>query len=228
MSRVLVIPDLQAPFQHELALDHLCRIRDKHKCDFFINIGDEADFKFLKYLSINDQDSALIQHKKALAFLKKLYYEFPDVYVCHSNHVKDRIVNVADKASIPEFMLKDIPELLEAPKGWHWNDQWFVDDVKYVHGHRITGGIGGMKKAVDENFSSVVYGHHALMGIQYFLKGNNSYFGMCVASLTVNPLGKAKMAWGLRYAKKYGNPMPIGCGVVIDGELAFVEPLIEG
>jgi len=234
MSKVLVIPDLQAPFQHPKALDHLKRIRDKYKInygaekDYVVCIGDEVDFKFLKYQTVNDE-SAYVQHFKALKFLKKLYIEFPDVLVCESNHVKERMVFAAECANIPEFLLPEIGDVLQSPKGWRRGYEWFIDNVMYVHGHRVP---KNLKSAVDLHHSSIVFGHHAKAGIEWFTKNNlktknlDFYFGACVGALTVNPLGRARASYGMKYSLKYANAMPVGCLVIIDG-IPIYEPLFE-
>ena len=41
MSRILVIPDLQVPFQHKYALTFLKRVRDQYKTDTVICVGDK-------------------------------------------------------------------------------------------------------------------------------------------------------------------------------------------
>lgn len=238
MSKVLVISDLQAPFHHPKSLDFLKRIRDKHKIGYYpgdkiVVIGDEIDFKFLKYSTVNDPETAYVQHYRSLKFLREVYIEFPEAYVCESNHVKERLDMVAEQANIPSFLLKDIPEILDSPKGWKRGYDWFIEGVRYCHGHRIPRGLNGMARAIDQAHCSVVYGHHAHAGIQHVVKNDiengklKNFFSMCVGALTVNPLGPSKAAYGMKYSLKYGNPMPIGCGVVIDGKIPIWEPLLD-
>jgi len=226
MARVLVLSDIQCPFQHPDTLNFFKGVKKKYKCDTVVCIGDELDNKFLKYLSINDPHSAVEQHELALKFLRKLYRVFPVVKVCHSNHVLERLLKAADSAMIPQFMLKTPREFMEAPPGWEWDENWEIDGVRYEHGHRF----GGQKphvKAVESNFKSTVIGHHPILSVDYFMKGGVQSFGMCVGSMTVN-LNDARMGYGMLYTKRYAKEMPLGAGVVLDGEVAIPVPYREG
>jgi len=225
MARVLVISDTQAPFQHPKTISFLKSIYKKHKCDKVVHIGDEVDNKFLKFLSVNDPYSAEQQHFEALRFMEKLYDAFPECLVCHSNHVNKRLISQAEVVNIPEFMLKTPKEYLKAPSGYIWKDYWDVDNVRYEHGHRFSG-QKPHEKAVEANHMSTVIGHHPVSAIRYFIRNNKIIFAMAVGALTVN-LADARMGWGMAYAKKYANHIPPTCGVVIDGEYAYIEPLHE-
>ena len=224
MSRVLVISDLQAPFQHHESIPFLQGLYRKHKCNEVVCIGDPYDAKFLKYLSINDPMSANQQHEESLSFFKRLYKAFPEVKVCNCNHTVERLESVAQGASIPKFMLKTPKEFMEAPDGWIWADQWIIDDVHYSHGHKW-GGKYAHIKALETKHRSSVIGHHPILSVRYFVVGGVSKFAMGVGALTIDA-NDARMGWGMKYSKKYATEMPIGAGVVIEGLYAYAEPLV--
>jgi predicted phosphodiesterase len=225
MSRVLVISDTQAPFHHPKTLEFLKWVYRKYKCNKVVHIGDEVDNKFLKYASVNDPHTAIEQHELAMKFMKQLYRAFPKAMVCNSNHVYDRLTRAAENANIPQFMIKDQKEYLDAPDTWEWRDSWEIDGVRYEHGHRFNG-LRPHEKAVASNFQSTVIGHHAALGVTYFKIGGVQVFGMCVGAMTVN-LNDARMGYGMKYSKIYAKEMPLGCGVVIDGKVGIIEPYEE-
>lgn len=225
MAVVQIISDLQAPFQHPLALDHIKRVRDRHRPDHFVVIGDSADMKFLKFAGVNDYDTAYRQHEMTLEFHRKLYQIIPEAFVCTCNHVYDRIINVASAASIPDFLLKSPREFLEMPEGWLARDQWEIDGVIYEHGHRGISGQYPYRKAIEKNHKSTVFGHHACLAVRYYQINGVMKFGMCVGALTVDRDDKRR-GYGMAYSRLYTLEMPRGSGVVHHGKWAYVEPLV--
>lgn len=225
MARVLVIPDLQSPFQHKQSIKFLKSIYKMWQCDTVVCIGDEVDFKFLKYANASDPHSPMQQHYLAIQFMQQLYEVFPIVKVCNSNHVKDRLNYAASLGNIPKYFIKDLSEIMEAPKGWIWDDYFIIDGVRYEHGHRIKGGQRALRSAISQRHCSVVFGHHPLLECMYLPVNKKQYFSMCVSALTVDADDRI-MGYGMEYALKYGKELPKGCGVVIDGKYAFTIPLV--
>lgn len=89
MSNILVIPDLQIPFQHKYALTFLKRIRDEYQPDVTVCVGDETDQAALsRYPKDPNGQSAGDELKRARRTLKDYYAEFPEVLVCNSNHMQ--------------------------------------------------------------------------------------------------------------------------------------------
>jgi len=230
MAIVIVVSDTQAPFQHPKTLEHLLRTRDKYvklypkKRVRWVHIGDEVDWKHLKYASINDPHTAEQQHELSLKFLHSLYKEIPIARVCHSNHVMDRFQYAAEKGAVPSFMLKTIPDILEAPIGWRWAHEWIIDGVKYVHGHKFKG-VHPYHNALKDVWCSVVMGHHPKFGVVYKMVNGQMFFGMGVGAMTISDRAKSLMAYGMAYSRKYSAEMPLGIGVVVDGRRAYPEAL---
>jgi len=225
LSTVQVISDLQAPFQHPKALDHIKRVRDRHRPDKFVVIGDSADMQFLKYLGINSPHTARQQHEMALEFHHKLYKEIPEAMVCKCNHVYDRVMQVASSASIPDFLLKTPREFLEMPIGWQVAEKWEIDNVVYEHGHHGIGGKYAYLNAINKHHKSIVFGHHAILAVRYIEVQGQKKFGCCVGALCTDS-NDIRMGYGLDYAKRYSGEMPRGSAVIHGGTHCYLEPLI--
>jgi len=213
---------MQSPFHHPKTVPFYKKTYKAFACDSVLCGGDETDNKFLKFMSINDPISAERQHKLAKGFLQRMNDEFGPMKVCNSNHVQDRIMNAAAAANIPEFMLKTKQECFGVP--WDWQDFHIVDGVRYEHGHRY----GGMKPheiAIEKNFRSVVMGHHPILAVKYIMRGGKLYFGACGGAMVVHH-NDARMGFGMKYAKRYATEMPLGCLVIIDGQVVIPVPFL--
>lgn len=219
---VLVISDMQCPFEHPDSIKFLSWIKKRYKPTKIVNIGDEVDFHALsKYFKDPDGYSAGHELKHAKKSLKPLYKLFPKVQVCTSNHV-DRPYIRAFEAGLPKSFIKDISEVLEAPKGWQWADKWELDGVTYIHGHVLPGGKHSIQRAVNEVSGSVVFGHvHAHAGVYYKATAEELTFGMNVGCLIDTK------AYAFVYGKKYVNKPIIGCGIVHKGLPQFIPMLLN-
>lgn len=156
--RVLVVPDLQCPFDHRDAPAFLSWAKKKYSPDIVVNIGDEMDFN-----AISDWDhdpdgmSAGQELKKGIEHLQEYYDLFPNSKVCISNHTA-RPFRRAFKYGIPSAFIRDYREFLKAPKGWEWRDHWEVDGIRYEHGEGQSGSLGALRAAL-KNGQSTVIGH---------------------------------------------------------------------
>lgn len=211
MSRVLVISDTQAPFEHKDYLEFLKAVAKKYKTKEVVHVGDEADMS-----AISDWDhdpdgmSAGDELKAAIKSLQRLYKTFPKVKVCTSNHTA-RPFRKAFKFGLPKAFLKGYRDFLEAPKGWSWADSWEIDGIKYQHGEGFSGRNGAIK-AAENNMQSTVIGHiHSFAGIQYSANPRHLIFGMNVGCLI------DKDSYAFAYGKHMTNKPIISCAVVIDG-----------
>ena len=222
---VLAISDLQEPFGNPHTHKFLKALKRRYRPDKVVVVGDEADFKFLKYAAKHDDMTPMQQHKLAIERLKPVYDLFPDATVLNSNHVSDRLKYACEVGGLPLEFLKPTRDLLEAPDGWQWTDSIEIDGVRYEHGHLLTGGKRVCDNAVNLRHQSVVFGHHPLLQVNYQSINGRMYFGMCVGALTV-PSNGYRTSWGMSYAKKYGREMPQGSGIIIDGEYALPIPLV--
>jgi hypothetical protein len=218
---VLVIPDLQIPFQHPYALTFLKMVRDEYKPDLVVCVGDEWDNCALsRYPKDPDGMSAGDEYRRARRASKAYYEAFPDVYLCESNH-RERLYKRAYEAGIPKDLIKDTSGYMGSPPGWRWADQWIFDGVVYEHGDRASGANAG-ERLMDANHASVVYGHHHdSPGVTYRQKANKTMFAMNVGCLI------DKDAYAMSYTRHNRSKPVLSCGIVLDGT-PHVLPMIKG
>jgi hypothetical protein len=219
---VLIISDLQIPFEHVDSLEFLKYTVDKYKPTKIVSIGDELDFHCMsRYFKDPDGYGGGQELSIALQHLHQFYDAFPNVMACTSNHM-DRPYARAFEAGIPKSFLKDIHEVLEAPKGWEWRDKWVIDNVAYVHGHCLPGGKHGIQRAAFEYNKSVVFGHvHAHAGIYYKADDERLQFAMNVGCLIDTS------AYAFMYGKNYISKPILGCGIVHKGLPLFVPMVLN-
>lgn len=218
---ILILSDLQIPFHHSYSLTFLKQVRDEYKPSLVVCVGDEVDAAALsKYPKDPNGESAGTELKKVRRALKGFYEEFPEVYVCNSNH-QQRLYKRAFEAGIPLEYIADIHEYLQAPKGWQWADNWTFNGIVFEHGDRASGANAG-EKLIDANHASTVYGHHHnCPGITYRRKGNRTLFAMNVGCLI------DEHGYGMAYTKHNRNKPVLSCGLIIDG-IPRLVPMIKG
>lgn len=191
---VLFIPDIQAPAHHPDTIPFLTEIRDRYKPTINIAIGDEVDFCWLSdYAKQSEADNPEAEADAAIAFMRQLYACFPSVYALDSNHVKGRIEKARMRSRMPKWMLRELPEILDAPLSWQWYDEIIVDDVLVRHGHKD--GVN-LKRAILEDiparfgrpYSLVIGHHHSRFGqaCPDLLYGGSVFWGAFTGCL-VNP-----------------------------------------
>ena len=217
---VLVIPDLQIPFHHKDALRFLQKVYKTFAINEVVCIGDEVDFHALSdYDHDPDGYSPGDELRKAIEELQPFYKAFPKVKVVTSNHT-DRIYRRAKRFGIPRAFLNSYAEFLQAPPGWHWEEYYIIDGVRYEHGHKIPGGDKlSIQKAPLLNGRSTVFGHfHSSAGIQYTSSPEALLFGFNAGCLIDFK----------SYAFDYAKARPIlGCGIVEAGIPTFIPMLLN-
>lgn len=216
----LVIPDLQAPFQHKDAIPFLKRVQKDHGISnsSIICIGDELDHHALsKYAKDPDGYSAGSEIARGLEFMDELYSAFPTVKITTSNHGV-RPWKRAHDSGIPKMFLKSYKEALRAPKSWVWKDEWIVNNVKYIHGEGFSGQQAHFKAAMNHRMSTVIGHIHAHAGIQYISNGKDLTFGLNCGALI------AHEAYAFAYSRKMAFKPTLGCGVVYSSSEAYFVP----
>ena len=213
MSRVLIIGDLHAPFIIDKYLEHCKNIQKKWKTDKTVFIGDIIDSHFSSF-HVTDPDGwgGANELEYAVNQLKDWYKAFPDATVILGNH--DRIVTrKAKMANIPSKWIKDFNTVLETPN-WEWKITDEIDNVLYMHGE------GGSARSMLKHYGqSIVQGHrHTEFYSEYYFGPQSSNFAMQVGC------GVDRNAYALEYARAFKH-QSIGCGVVIDGAEAYLEPM---
>lgn len=218
-KNVLIIPDMQAPFQHPDTLDFLEWGAEIVEPDLIVDIGDELDqYTLSRYTHSPDGMAGGEEYDAAMEFMQDLYGLFPDAKCCTSNHL-DRVFKRATDAGIPRGYLKSIHEFMEAPSGWEWKDRWVIDDICYEHGDRASGFTAHRNLAI-ANFRSTVVGHnHAHGGVVYISNGPSTIFGLNVSCLI------DVTQYAFAYTKKDRQKPVLGLGAVMKG-IPFFIPMI--
>lgn len=221
---VLVISDLQVPFQHKDAYAFLEEVKFQYEPTRVVCIGDEIDFHALSdYDPDPDGFSAGHELQRAIDNLAPLYKLFPVVKSCISNHTL-RPFRRAYKCGIPRALMRNYGEFLQAPKGWQWANYWIIDGVRYEHGHELGGGYGKTTtaNAALKNGRSTVFGHfHANAGIHFTSTPEDLVFGFNVGCLI------DFKSYAFAYAKGAKSRPILGCGIVDEGVPTFVPMLLN-
>lgn len=216
---VLVIPDMQIPFEHPDALAFVSAVRAEIQPDVVVNVGDEVDQMALSRFDPDPEaDGAGPELRKAIRQLQPWYEEFPEMLVCESNHTA-RVYKQAFLAGIPEAYLRTVPEWLEAPEGWQWASSFIIGNVKYEHGDAQGGMYAARNLALRNRRSTVIGHHHSHGGVFYISNDDETIFAMNVGCLIdMNSIA-------FRYAKMAAYKPTLGCGVVLRGVPYFIPML---
>ncbi len=208
MSRVLVIGDLHEPFCLDGYLKFCKQIYKEQNCNKVVFIGDVIDNHYSSYHETDaDGMGGLDELEIAITKLSKWYNAFPNADVTIGNH--DRIImRKAQTSNIPSRWIKEYKDVLQTPN-WNFIDRVVYDNVQYIHGE---GGTAHAKCRAD--MMSTVQGHlHTQCYTQWFVGENFKVFGMQVGC------GVNHDSYAMAYAKR-GKKPAIGCGVVINGNIA--------
>ncbi len=221
-SSILIISDTHFPYGHPDTIDFLRALKEKHKPDKVIHIGDEIDFHAI---SFHPSDPDLLSPGDELASairkLKPLYKLFPDVSVIESNH-GSLVFRKGKVHGIPRHVLKSYKQVLEAPNGWSWHFdlQLTLSDGKKVYFHHARS--SSVLRASQQMGMNCVFGHHHnKFGVEHWSNGQERHWGMFVGCL----INIRSMAF------EYGNcnlKQPIiGCGLIIDGEPKLAPMIVD-
>lgn len=220
-QQVLIIPDLQIPYEHPDSLDFMCTLRDAVKPTHVVCVGDEVDQHALSRFDPDpDADSAGPELVKSIDRLYYWYDEFPEVSVCMSNHTQ-RIYKKAFHAGIPEKYLRPVNEWLDAPEGWQWYENFYIDGVRYEHGDAQGGIYAARNLAIRNRCSTVIGHHHSHGGVSFVSNDEEMIFGMNVGCL----IDHSSPAF--KYAKLAAFKPTLGAGLVLNGVPYFVPMFIN-
>ena len=207
--RVLCIGDLHAPFDLDEYFDFVCEVNREYAPTQVVFIGDVIDNHYASYHE-TDPDGMGGRDELDLAIdrLKRWHEAFPKAYVTIGNH--DRMVMRKSQTShIPKRWIKSYAEVLGTP-GWYFTDRVDIDNVQYIHGEA---GTARVKSRMD--MMSTVQGHlHTQAYTEWIVGRRFKVFGMQVGC------GIDFTSYAMAYAKS-GKKPAIGCGVVINGEVAI-------
>lgn len=217
-GNALFIGDVHLPFEHSRYLEFCARIRDKYNCDTIYSVGDFLDeHKMSFHDHDSDMPSAGDELELAKEKLKEWYREFPVMRWCKGNH-DERFYRVAYKSGIPAVMMKPLLEVLEAPTGWQYEDEfWINGNIKVFHGTGFSGKYPHAN-AANENMCNVIIGHtHSVAGIHHKVTEKDAVWGMAVGC----GIDRHKSAF--QYAKHMSRKPVLSVGVVLSGSVPLIE-----
>lgn len=221
----LNIGDIQAPYGHPDTIPFLKAVNDKYAPDEIISGGDEFDMYWLNaYGTDPDFDNPEGEYYKARAFWQQIFKIFPEGVGVTSNHVHGRMDRKRKQARLPSHFMKSWEEIIGAPKGWKWVDQYITQGTLVRHGH-----ADGKSAKVNldkinhkrlftnqKPLNLMLFHHHTLMGCTDIMMGQHVVWMGFGGSLI------DKKAHAFNYTNT--NPA-LGCTLIRDGRL-FPIPMI--
>lgn len=227
-NNFLVISDLQVPFQHPASLFFCLSIVREYKIPLknILNVGDEIDgYWGSSYNKSPDASmTASGEIEAGRKIMREWYKAFPLMKLAVSNHGL-RWAKKASDAEIPSQLLKSYREIIDAPTGWQWKDEWFFDvehPFRMIHGMGYSGKDGARNAAIDSNCSTVIGHLHSFAGIHYIRTAGKTIWGMNAGCLIDDK------QYAFEYGKYSRNKPIISAAVILDdGRLPIVIPFKE-
>lgn len=212
-----MISDLQIPFQAEKALPFAYSIKKHYGIpdENVLNVGDETDCLHggMYKKDPNGVYSPTTELKATRETLKEWYSVFPLMKLCISNHGL-RWLRKATDAEIPSQLLRSYEEVIQAPPGWKWKQEWTFKDLKHpfrmIHGVGYSGKDGHRNAAIDGGMSTVMGHLHSHAGINYLRTSNQKIWGFNVGSLI------DVEAYAFSYGKEARSKPCLGLGVIFN------------
>jgi hypothetical protein len=175
------------------------------------HVGDELDFYFASSYGKdpNTKLSAVVELEESINELSLWYEAFPEMKLAISNHGL-RWLKKASEAGIPERLLKTYQEIIQAPKGWYWKEEWIVEakqPFRVIHGMGYSGKDGHRNAAIDGAISTIIGHLHSFAAVDHIKK---NIWAMNVGCL----IDEASFAFA--YGKYMRNKPVLGCGVVLN------------
>lgn len=210
-SRILVISDLHAPWNHPGAVKFLSDLHDKHKFTRVISVGDEVDKMAMSYHESNpDMPSAGDELKAAKKIIAELHELFPVVDILESNHGSLHL-RKSMTAGIPLAYIREYNDILGVGEGWQWHEDMTItlpngQDCYFTHGKSSN----GLKLSQNYSMNCVQGHHHSEFSIGYWSNPNNLYWSLQVGCLVDNK------SLAMAYNKLQVRRPIVGCGGIID------------
>lgn len=205
-NKILVIPDVHAPWANMDALRQAYQWKKRHKPDLVICLGDLTDQKiWSRWQKDVDDYSPSEEFLRAEQQLKEIHKMFPQMLILRGNH-DVRILSKAIEAGLPSQMFKDVDQVF-AYKGWTWinSNQKLVKNtvrgpILFVHGDEQGGTVNQKARMLG---ISVCQGHTHKVSVTHTTTINGTIFGAefgCIMDIHSK-------------AAKYAQPNPVGVGV---------------
>jgi hypothetical protein len=220
-ENILVISDSHFPYNHPDTYEFYKAVNKQYgKFDKVVHIGDEIDNHAISY---HDSDPNLYgagdELEAAIECLKPFYDMFPRVDVINSNH-GSLAKRKAKSGGMPNRMVKDYGDVIDAPKGWVWhNDLTLKIPYNLCYFHH---GKSSSPMKLSKNMAMcAVQGHfHSKFDIQYWGNPVGLFWQMTVGC-TIDDKSVA-----YEYNKTTLDRPIIGCGVIVNGQPMLIPMLL--
>jgi predicted phosphodiesterase len=215
-NKVLILPDIHAPWVDWKALEQAHKWAKSHKPDLIVQLGDITDQKiWSRWQKDVDDVSPSDEFLQAEKALKRIHKMFPKMVILRGNH-DVRILSKAVEAGIPSQMFNDVDKVFNF-KGWTWakqNSKFIVrtsrGPVLFVHGDEQGGTVAQKSRILG---LSIIQGHTHKTSITYTTTLKGTVFGAEMGCLMdINSK-----------AAKYAAANPVGCSIGF-GVLKFGVP----
>lgn len=223
MARVCIIGDTHAPGMLKRYPEFVRDTADQWDCDKFVHIGDFVDWHAINFHGKTpgtpSVDHEVEQSREQVSQVTSL---FPECEWLIGNH--DALpARHAEASGLPTDILRSEADYWNLPSGWNVHERFShieIDGVLYAHGECGPQGDNGARNQAKANFQSTVIGHlHQCSGVSWVANRNKRVFGMSAGC------GIDHQLLQFAYGRKFKNKPIISCGIVIDGEFAYVEPM---
>lgn len=222
---IIAISDLQMPFHHRHAFDFLNAVKKvfyvNERRTKIINQGDEVDQHTLGRWGANpDGLSAGDELKAAQLHFKTLIDLFPEQDFCISNHTWRGFKRAKD-AGLPSAFIKDIADILGAPKSCRWAQTWIYNQVVFEHGEKVSGPNAAMNAATQNGMSTSIGHQHSWGGVKYIQRQSGLIFGLNTGCLIdINQ-------YAFEYMRTSRQKPVLGCGVILDNIAHFIPMILD-
>ena len=172
MNRILVIPDLHAPYNLRQAVDDTRCLINEIKPNTIVVIGDVIDSHTIsRHTKEPEAKDVLAEFKEARDTIQHLNSMFGSrpVHMCSGNH-EDRLCKMGKVVGIPSLYFKTFNELFDV--NWYVKDEHIINDIYFTHGKTST--IG--KLALSCGISAVQGHYHSMLSINYFKTVTRTFF----------------------------------------------------
>jgi hypothetical protein len=215
MSTILCVPDIHAPFEHPNALEFVAGMIDVYEPDEIVCLGDEIDgYMFSQFDKDPDAMGATDELEMTIERLQDWYAIIPKMKICLGNHTL-RYLKRATQAGLPKHLIRSVREIIHAPKGWQWADEWFIEDIRFFHGEPY-GGKTAARNMLADRKQNQVHGHlHSLAGVTYEMTPDGLKWVLSCGCLIDSD------TYAFRYSKRNRVQDILGCGVIVEGTPIF-------
>lgn len=216
---ILVISDLQIPYEHSKALEFCKQLKVDYDVpdENVLNVGDETDQYYASdYPKDPDADlSAYNEFEISRERLRQWAEVFPLMKIAISNHGM-RWLKKATNAQIPSQILKSYQQIFNTPDGWEWRDEWRFNQLPHpfrmIHGMGYSGKDGHYRAALDAQISTIIGHLHSHAAVS-FIETNG---GARMWAVNTGCLIDIK-AYAFKY-EKYNRVKPqLGATVILQG-----------